>query len=77
MIEKWLTVAIGVLNLLLLGVGVYLANNLRRQLHLKIVDRNWSLTHVFGRSWRLRDLGSSSLSWARLHPRNDRSCMTE
>jgi len=52
---KWLTAIIGILNLVLLGVGAYLANNLRRQLQMKIVDRRldsyahlWDLMKVAG-----------------------------
>jgi hypothetical protein len=59
MSSTWLTAIIALLNLLLLGVGLYLANNLRRQLHLKIVDRKlesymrlWALMKEAG-PWRL------------------------
>lgn len=59
MSNTWLTAIIALFNLLLLGVGLYLANNLRRQLHLKVVDRKlesymrlWALMKEAG-PWRL------------------------
>jgi hypothetical protein len=59
MSNTWFTAIIALLNLLLIGVGLYLANNLRRQLHLKVVDRKlesymrlWALMKVAG-PWRL------------------------
>jgi len=59
MSNTWLTAIIGLLNLVLVGVIGYLANNLRRQLHLKIVDRKlesytrlWALMKEAG-PWRL------------------------
>lgn len=57
--DGWLTVANSLLNLLLVGIGIYLAHNLRRQLQLKIVDRRlesyarlWGLMEVAG-PWRV------------------------
>src|ERR671917_86006 len=57
--DSWLTVSNSLLNLLLVGAGIYLAHNLRRQLQLKVVDRRvesyarlWSLMEVAG-PWRV------------------------
>jgi hypothetical protein len=57
--ETWLTATGIVTNGLLVAVGIYLANNLRRQLRLRIVDRQlesytglWALMEVSG-PWRL------------------------
>jgi hypothetical protein len=58
---------IGVLSLALVGIGLYLAHNLRRQLQLKMVDRRadaysrlWEILKVSG-PWR-REIGRDPMS---------------
>jgi len=64
MINPVLTAANAVLNLALVAIGLYLANNLRRQLQLKVVDRRlesysrlWAILRPAG-PWRL-ELGGA------------------
>ena len=67
MINPVLTAANAVLNLALVAIGLYLANNLRRQLQLKVVDRRlesysrlWAILRPAG-PWRL-ELGGAPMS---------------
>jgi hypothetical protein len=67
MINTLLTAANSALSLVLVAIGLYLANNLRRQLQLKVVDRRlesysrlWAILRIAG-PWRL-ELGGAPIS---------------
>jgi hypothetical protein len=55
-VTEALNTANNALNLLLVGIGLYLANNFRRQLHLKMADRR---LEAYSRLWEVtKDSGA-------------------